>query len=189
MGRRGATTVRARQQHDRAHPRIPSPWRRSGRPPTCSSSAAARSPRRWPTRRGCSGWTSAVTEDAAVAVASHERAHRERRGRRAESRPCRRRAGAGRRARRSGRIRRARSGPRHTQAARRDGLVGPGPPADRLARLHGPAGLDIDAHTPAEIAVSIVAEVLATGRAAPADRSPPVGPVHTAGVHAPPPRN
>jgi xanthine dehydrogenase accessory factor len=81
-------------------------------------------------------------------------------------------------------------GSRHTQAARREGLTARGVPADRFARLHGPAGLDIDAHTPAEIAVSIVAEILANrsgGSGGSISRRE--GPVHTAGVHAPPPRN
>lgn len=53
-------------------------------------------------------------------------------------------------------------GSRHTQAARREGLEGRGVQTDQVARIHGPAGLDVDAHTPGEIAVSIVAEILAT---------------------------
>jgi xanthine dehydrogenase accessory factor len=52
-------------------------------------------------------------------------------------------------------------GARHTQDARREWLTAHGVPVDDQARIHGPAGLDIDAHTPAEIAVSIVAEILA----------------------------
>jgi xanthine dehydrogenase accessory factor len=80
-------------------------------------------------------------------------------------------------------------GSRHTQSARREGLAGRGTSEQALARIHGPAGLDIDAHTPAEIAVSIVAEVLAARSGSSGgsigDRG---GPVHTAGVHAPPPR-
>lgn len=80
-------------------------------------------------------------------------------------------------------------GSRRTQQLRRDWLTEHGVPADAQARIHGPAGLDIDAHTPAEIAVSIVAEILASrgasGAGALRDRS---GPVHLAGVQAPPPR-
>ncbi len=81
-------------------------------------------------------------------------------------------------------------GSRHTQAARRDGLAAGGMPPERFARLHGPAGLDVDAHTPAEIAVSIVAEILANRSGSSGGPiSERDGPVHTAGVHAPPPRN
>ncbi|HEY8301636.1 MAG TPA: XdhC family protein [Jatrophihabitans sp.] len=84
-------------------------------------------------------------------------------------------------------------GSRHTQAARREGLEERGVPADLLARIHGPAGLDIDAHTPAEIAVSIVAEVVMTRAGRSGGRGGSIsgreGPVHTAGVQAPPPRH
>jgi xanthine dehydrogenase accessory factor len=80
-------------------------------------------------------------------------------------------------------------GSRHTQAARREWLTEHGVADADQARIHGPAGLDIDAHTPAEIAVSIVAEILAdrAGSSGGSLRERP-GPVHTAGVQAPPPR-
>lgn len=78
-------------------------------------------------------------------------------------------------------------GSRRTQAARREWLTANG--VGGLDRIHGPAGLDIDAHSPAEIAVSIVAEILACRSASTGgalrDRG---GPVHVAGVQAPPPR-
>lgn len=81
-------------------------------------------------------------------------------------------------------------GSRRTQAARRDWLTERGVSDDDQSRIHGPAGLDIDAHTPGEIAVSIVAEILAgrgqSSGGALRDRS---GPVHTDGVNAPPPRH
>lgn len=135
------------------------------------------------------GWSAAVTDDVPTAV--------ERIGRLTESdavvvlshdRPTDVPALAAALASRAGYV--GALGSRGTQAARREGLTARGVPADRLARLHGPAGLDIDAHTPAEIAVSIVAEILANRSGGTGGSiSSRQGPVHTAGVHAPAPRN
>jgi xanthine dehydrogenase accessory factor len=50
-------------------------------------------------------------------------------------------------------------GSRRTQQARAKWLAEHG--VTELDRIHGPAGLDVGADTPAEIAVSIVAEALA----------------------------
>lgn len=55
-------------------------------------------------------------------------------------------------------------GSARTQQARRNRLTGRGFDADALARLHGPVGLNIGSVGPAEIAVSIMAELIAVQR-------------------------
>ena len=52
-------------------------------------------------------------------------------------------------------------GSRHTQAERRKRLHAAGCTDDDLYLIHGPVGLDLGARSPAEVAVSIVAEVIA----------------------------
>lgn len=55
-------------------------------------------------------------------------------------------------------------GSRKTQARRRDWLLGNGVTEEALGALHAPIGLDIGADTAAEIAVSILAEIVAVRR-------------------------
>ena len=52
-------------------------------------------------------------------------------------------------------------GSRRNQERRREVLLAEGVSEEALERLHGPAGLDLGAHTPAETALSILAEILA----------------------------
>jgi xanthine dehydrogenase accessory factor len=75
-------------------------------------------------------------------------------------------------------------GSRRTQAARAEWLAGQG--VTDLRPVHGPAGLDIGANTPAEIALAIFAEILASRAGATArslrDRG---GPIHRSVTRAP----
>jgi xanthine/CO dehydrogenase XdhC/CoxF family maturation factor len=72
-------------------------------------------------------------------------------------------------------------GSRRTQKRRREWLQANGVPEEALAAVHGPAGLDIGADAPGEIALSILAELVATRRGAThvgsiSDRSGPIHP-------------
>ena len=55
-------------------------------------------------------------------------------------------------------------GSRKTHAKRVERLLGMGATADEIARIHAPIGLDIGAASPAEIAVAVLAQVIATFR-------------------------
>jgi xanthine/CO dehydrogenase XdhC/CoxF family maturation factor len=57
-------------------------------------------------------------------------------------------------------------GSRATQARRQEWLRADGVSEELMAEVRGPAGLDIGADTPAEIAISVVAEIVALRRGA-----------------------
>jgi xanthine dehydrogenase accessory factor len=83
-------------------------------------------------------------------------------------------------------------GSRRSHRQRIDGLLEAGVAPERLARLHSPIGLDLGAVTPAEVAVSITAELIAarTGAAACTPLRDGNGPIHsipTAGSAGPEP--
>ncbi len=63
-------------------------------------------------------------------------------------------------------------GSRKTQAARRERLREMGFSDVDLARIHGPVGLPIGARSPGEIAIAILAQVVAALRAPPAGSTP-----------------
>ncbi len=80
-------------------------------------------------------------------------------------------------------------GSRRTQAARAGWLAERGLGADVVREIHGPAGLDLGARTPAEIALAITAEILAVrsgGRGSGLRDSS--GPIHHDGLNTPPAR-
>jgi xanthine dehydrogenase accessory factor len=61
-------------------------------------------------------------------------------------------------------------GSRKTHATRLERLRGQGAEAADLERIHAPIGLDIGAQSPAEIAVAVLAEVIAALRRRPAEK-------------------
>ncbi|GAA5189213.1 XdhC family protein [Arthrobacter gyeryongensis] len=73
-------------------------------------------------------------------------------------------------------------GSRRSHRQRLDGLLDCGIPAHALERLHSPIGLDLGAVTPAEVAVSITAEILASRAPHPASAwgslKDGTGPIH-----------
>jgi xanthine dehydrogenase accessory factor len=57
-------------------------------------------------------------------------------------------------------------GSRLTQSKRRQRLLEDGLTEEQLDRIHGPIGIDIQARTPEEIALSILSEIVAAGNKA-----------------------
>ncbi|MFF2841295.1 XdhC family protein [Paenarthrobacter sp. NPDC057981] len=79
-------------------------------------------------------------------------------------------------------------GSRRSHRQRVDALVEAGTPAEYLERLHSPIGLDLGAVTPAEVAVSITAEIIAERGSGPKTSGFPslrdsTGPIHPAPQH------
>jgi xanthine dehydrogenase accessory factor len=66
-----------------------------------------------------------------------------------------------------------------------EALQARGVPADRLARLKAPAGLDLGAVSPGEIGVSILAEIVKGRRSQPTPAAPPVEPAPPAEARDP----
>ena len=60
-------------------------------------------------------------------------------------------------------------GSKKTQAKRVDRLESAGYSPDQIGRIHGPVGLNINAQSPAEIAISIMAEIVSVLREPPAE--------------------
>jgi xanthine dehydrogenase accessory factor len=81
-------------------------------------------------------------------------------------------------------------GSRRTQQARAGWLRDRGVPDSAIASIHGPAGLDIGARTPGEIALSIASEIVSVrsgaGGSALRDRT---GPIHHDRLNTPPARH
>ncbi|WP_426996972.1 XdhC family protein [Pseudarthrobacter sp. N5] len=68
-------------------------------------------------------------------------------------------------------------GSRRSHRQRVDSLLAAGTAPEQLARLHSPIGLDLGAVTPAEVAVSITAELIAARSSAPGTRAPACAPL------------
>jgi len=70
-------------------------------------------------------------------------------------------------------------GSRRSHRQRVDSLLAEGTTAEALQRLHSPIGLDLGAVTPAEVAVSVTAEIIASrGDASAAPLKDRSGPIH-----------